>query len=113
MVAASEVGYLGFVRQDLRILDLRGLTNRAIATRSLAAMKMTFGVQDLTWFLPSSPVGQVLLKEKPAVIATFDNIYLPVKSALDGLYHLAEVRRFGHIPVLFYVGVPATRVCPT
>jgi hypothetical protein len=39
LVATSEVGYFGFVRQDLRILDTRGLTDRSIAKGSPDSVK--------------------------------------------------------------------------
>ena len=88
LVATSEVGYFGFVRQDLRILDTRGLTDRSIAKGSPDSVKFPWGVVDPFWSQPTSPVGRVLIRAKPAVITTFD--VLPTKSALGGAYRLVE-----------------------
>jgi len=88
LVATSEVGYLGFVRQDLRILDTRGLTGRSIAKGSPESVKFPWGVADPFWSRPTSPVGRVLIRAKPAVIVTFDG--LRPESALSGAYRLVE-----------------------
>jgi len=88
LVATSEVGYFGFVRQDLRILDTRGLTDRSIAKGSPDSVKFPWGVADPFWSQPTSPVGRVLIRAKPGVIATFDG--LRPKSALGGAYRLVE-----------------------
>jgi hypothetical protein len=92
LVAASEVGYLGFARQDLRILDIRGLTDRSIAKGAPASDKYTYGVLEPSFSQPTSPVGRVLLREKPAVIVTFDANRR--NTLLGGAYTLVHVPAF-------------------
>ena len=92
LVAASEVGYLGFARQDLRILDIRGLTDRTIAKGSPASVKYPWGVADPSLLRSTSPVGRVLLREKPVVIATFDAQRR--NTVLGGAYTLVHVPAF-------------------
>jgi hypothetical protein len=87
-VATTEVGYLGFARQDLRILDLRGLTSRAIAQAAPPSAKRVGGIYEANWFLPTSSTGRVLLRDKPAIIATFDSP--PRLSVLGGAYRFDE-----------------------
>ncbi len=75
LIATSEAGYLGFARQDLRIVDMRGLTDQNIApadTSSGLAFKAPQGVIDLFWPSAKSAVGREILREHPSVIATFD-----------------------------------------
>ena len=85
VVGLTEVGLGAFTRPDLRILDLRGLTSSEIARNAPSSMKYTWGVQDVFWWKPTSPVGRVILSEEPAVVATVDP---GPSSALDGRYHL-------------------------
>ena len=47
LVADSEVGYTGFERLDLRILDPRGLTDATIAHHAPASTKSDVGVTEL------------------------------------------------------------------
>ncbi len=109
VAATSEVGYFGFVRQDLRILDLRGLTDSSIAKSSPNSMKSPTGVDDPTLLQERSPVGRVLLRSKPAVIATFDAP--PQTSALGGQFRLDTFST--NLDISIYVrSSPATR-CPT
>ena len=89
LVASSEVGYLGFSRQDLRILDLRGLTDRSIAKGSPASVKFPWGVDDPSMLQPMSPVGRVLVRARPVVIATYDP--LRQTSAFGGAYKRVKV----------------------
>ena len=78
-----------------------GLTNQAIARSSPAADKNPTGVDDPDWFLPSSPVGRVLLRDKPALIATFDT---PAQNrVLGGAYRLSDVTDVEATPLSFYV----------
>ena len=86
LVATSEVGNVGFSRQDLQILDSRGLTDRSIAKGSPASIKYPWGVADPSLLRPTSPVGRVLARVHPALIATFDAP--PQKTALGGAYKL-------------------------
>jgi len=86
LVATSEVGNVGFSRQDLQILDIRGLTDRSIAKGSPASIKYPWGVADPLLLRPTSPVGRVLVRVHPALIATFDAP--PQKSVLGGAYKL-------------------------
>jgi len=88
LVASSEVGYLGFSRQDLRILDVRGLTDRSIAKDSPASVKFPWGVDDPSMLQPTSPVGRVLVRARPVVIATYDP--WTQTSALGGAYRLVK-----------------------
>jgi arabinofuranosyltransferase len=106
LVAATEVGYLGFERQDLRILDLRGLTDRAIAIGSPASAKFPTGVQEPDWFLPTSSVGRVILQDRPALIAIFDTP--PQPSVLGGTYRLIKQSAFGRGSLSIYAPPGAT-----
>jgi hypothetical protein len=111
LVASTEVGYLGFARQNLRLLDLRGLTSSSIARSAPASMKMVAGVQDLTWSNTKSPVGRVLLQQMPAVIIESDTT--PTTSVLGGRYRLDITRTYLGVMVGFYVPVLLSRNCPT
>jgi hypothetical protein len=88
LVAATEIGYLGFARQDLAILDLRGLTNRAIATAAPASIKEQRGVFDPAWYRPDSPVGREIVRERPSLILQYNAVAVP--TALDGRYRLVR-----------------------
>ena len=46
LVATSEVGYLGFARQDLRVMDLAGLADRAIGQHPPSVVKDSQDVFD-------------------------------------------------------------------
>lgn len=93
LVAMSEVGYAPWVREDLRILDLRGLTNRQIADSSPLSMHYPWGVYDSGWYNPVSPVGEVILVQKPVMIVTVD--YGPT-TILNGEYHLLATVAYPH-----------------
>jgi hypothetical protein len=101
LVAASEVGYLGFSRQDLRLLDLRGLTDHAVARDSPSSVKQPFGVADDHWFDPTSAVGQAILNEKPDLIVSLDGN--PPGTILRGHYELTKQQRFGYIRARVYI----------
>jgi len=109
LVATSEIGYLGFARLDLRILDVRGLTNRAIAMSAPSSLKTTVGVDDTNWYEASSPVGKVLLAEKPAVIAELDS--LPQSYVLGGRYRLVKETVKRGVTLGFYVPRNSRGIC--
>ncbi len=108
LVASSEVGYLGFSRQDLHILDVRGLTDRSIAKGSPASVKLPWGVDDPSMLQPTSAVGRVLARAHPVVIATFDP--LTQASAFGGAYRLVKVPASWHTAV--YVRTSQRWSCP-
>lgn len=110
LVASTEVGFLGFARLDLRVLDLRGLTDKAIAKRAPAGMKFPEGVIDANWFVSTSPVGRVISRDNPAVIATFDPG--PVDVNLVRHYHLVRVIGDGPFSFYIYAGSTGTKSCP-
>jgi len=108
-VATTEVGYFGFMRPDLNILDMRGLNDMAIA-RTVPGYDHTYvGDIDGNWSLPNDPVGHVLTGFHPAVIITNDG-YRPAL-ALNGTYR--AVRSFG-LPTIrpFYIYVPVGTPVP-
>ncbi len=107
LVASSEVGYLGFSRQDLRILDIRGLTDRSIAKESPSSVKFEVGVDDPSLMQSTSAVGRVLIQAKPAVIATFDEIRQ--KTAFGGAYKLVKVPGLSHMSI--YVRASSNGLC--
>ena len=115
LVATSEVGYLGFSRLDLRILDLRGLTGREFARRAPAAEKWPWGVHDLFWIYPWSPVGRAIVRKDPAVIATLDGFpkFDPQYEILDGRYHLVKATYIGAYMLAFYRRTGDTQNCLT
>jgi hypothetical protein len=96
-VAYSEAGLFGFEHQDLRLIDLRGLTSGQIARHVPAKDKYPWGVQDPRWFVSTSTVGHVVMTSRPAMIMSFDvsRRIWPGNSILSGLY-----RRAATIPVL-------------
>jgi len=88
LVATTEAGYGPFVDEWLRVLDLRGLTNREIAETAPSSLKSAVGVTDEDWHSPISPVGKVILQEHPVLVVTMDGP--AIHSVLDGEYHLIE-----------------------
>jgi hypothetical protein len=109
LIATSENGYLGFVRQDLRLLDLRGLTSRAIARNSPSAIKQTWGVQDYDWFVPTSPVGRILIGQHPSVIVEFDGT--PTQDVLGGRYRFLKFVKTDELRVGLYVPSQEGELC--
>jgi hypothetical protein len=109
LIATSEIGYLGFARLDLQILDVRGLTNRVIARGSPASIKGVHGVTDLDWYKATSPVGKVLLAREPAVIAELDS--LPHAFVLDRQYRLVKETTERGVTMGFYVPRNAKGIC--
>jgi hypothetical protein len=92
LVAFSEVGFLGEERPDLRLVDLRGLTDRQIARESSVHTKAIPGVSDTGWFEPGSAVGGVLQDRRPVMIASFDGSPPPV--LWGGEYRRVGVRQY-------------------
>jgi len=90
LVATTEAGYGPFVDERLPVLDLRGLTNREIAETAPSSLKSNVGVIDTDWYSPTSPVGEVVLQERPVLIVTVNGP--PVRRALDGEYRLIETQ---------------------
>lgn len=90
VVAMTEVGFGAFARPDLRVLDLRGLTNSQIAHSAPASMKHAWGVEDDSWWKASSTVGAVILRDQPVLIVTADG---GPAAALGGRY--VRVGTFG------------------
>lgn len=71
-IAASEVGLLGASRMNLRIVDVRGLTDRTIAHDAPAGDHFVFGVQQPDWFQASSVVGSQIVAHEPVAIILWD-----------------------------------------
>ncbi len=73
VIAYSEVGYAGFTHLDLRFIDTRGLTDRAIARNSPTQVRNYFGVADPDWYSTTSTVGSEILAQHVDLILTFDS----------------------------------------
>lgn len=97
LVAYSEIGYAGFERLDLRLLDTRGLTDEVIAHSAPSTIRTSVGVVDPDWFSPHSTVGSRILALKPSVIISFDFNILPL-NVLDGAYKLSALHVFPNEP---------------
>jgi hypothetical protein len=115
-IATSEAGYLGFARQDIRILDMRGLNDQAIAhTSSALVIKGPQGVTDLFWPLPNSAVGREILRVHPSVIVTFDwpSRTPPTigQSVLGGRYHLLDDLPVGGHSIAVFGSPSVNRAC--
>jgi hypothetical protein len=102
LVATTEAGYGPFVDEWLRVLDLRGLTNREIAETAPASLKSSAGVADLRWQSPTSPVGKVILQEHPVLVVTVNGP--ATEKALGGEYHLIDVQSATGLRVYAEVG---------
>ncbi len=77
LVALSEVGYVGYARQDVRILDTRGLTSAAVAKGATASQRGTTGIVDPNWWSLDSTVGREIAKRQPVLVATFEQTDVP------------------------------------
>lgn len=101
LVAYSEIGFTGYERPDLRILDTRGLTDETIAHDAPAAQKSAPGVRELDWSDPGSVVGARILSARPVVVLSFD--HEPGRSlshtVLGGSYVLAAQRTVRDLPL--------------
>jgi hypothetical protein len=84
LVAYSEMGWASYARADLRFLDLRGLVDRDIAHAAPDAIKMPVGVVDRNWWLPTSPTGRIILKDRPVLVEVLGTTLKP--TVLDGQY---------------------------
>jgi hypothetical protein len=89
-VATTEVGNLGFARRDLRIVDLRGLTDDVIALQAPASAKHSWGVALTGWSNRGSVLGRRILEQHPDVIVLLDSKLTP-ELALGGAYRRAAV----------------------
>ena len=67
-VASTEIGYLGYERLDLRLIDLQGLTDRTIAKDSPRSHKSATGVDVNDWSDARSVVGKRILATRPEAI---------------------------------------------
>jgi arabinofuranosyltransferase len=106
LVADSEIGFAGYERPDLRILDTRGLTDATIAHDAPTVEKAAPGVTDYEWYDPHSVVGARILAAKPLVVLSFDHEpgKDPGHTVLGGSYVLVAQRTIPDLPV------PAPRV---
>jgi hypothetical protein len=102
LVAYSEIGFVGYERPDLRILDTRGLTDATIAHDAPAAEKAAPGVIELDWDNPHSAVGARILTAKPLAVLSFDHEPGRAlgRTVLDGSYVLVAQRKVGNLPDL-------------
>ena len=108
VVATSEVGYLGFERLDLTIVDVRGLNDMAIAKSALSRYKSFFGVADPFWSFPRDAVGRVLIARHPDLIIEIDG--WPFTHALGGTYR--RIRSVGSGGPLYNFYVPVHAPAP-
>ncbi|MGH9020235.1 MAG: hypothetical protein ACRDV0_04365, partial [Acidimicrobiales bacterium] len=88
-VATSEIGYLGFLRQDLTLIDLRGITNSTIAKTAPESTKTEVGVLDENWFSTQSVVGREIVLTRPDLVVEVDNVQLG--TVLGGRYRLVKI----------------------
>jgi len=111
-VASTEVGFLGFQRPDLRILDMRGLTDATIARTAPQRDKYNVGVVDKRWWQGDDPVGRALLAVHPNVIASIEPA--PQHMVLFRQYRLLRKERIGNAEVAFYgrKGTPSPPCIP-
>jgi arabinofuranosyltransferase len=101
LVASSEIGFVGYERPDLLILDTRGLTDATVAHDAPSVEKSAPGVTDYDWRNPHSVVGARILAAKPVVVLSFD--HEPGKdlgrTVLGGSYVLVAQRTIGDLPI--------------
>ncbi len=112
LIATTEVGFIGFSHQDVRILDIRGLTDPSIARHAPTPVRFPWGVDDPQWFDASSVVGQVILKQSPVLIADFDT-HPPKNDVLGGHYRLFRLAKFGSLTVALYSHAASRSACPS
>lgn len=99
LVAYSEMGYAGYLRQDLRFLDLHALVNKEIA-KDLKPYSGKDDLADVLWYVPSTTVGSEVLKRRPHFVLSFDGN--PPDPALDGRYIRVEGQRVGELDYELY-----------
>jgi hypothetical protein len=101
LVAYSDIGFVGYERPDLRILDMRGLTDETIAHDAPVVEKASPGVSELDWSDPNSVVGARILAAKPLVVLSFD--HQPGRAVratvLGGSYVLVAQRQVQDLPL--------------
>lgn len=84
LVAYTEIGYSGFSRLDVTLMDPRGLTDREVAHHAPDDVRKITGVSDDNWRDPNSYMGAELLRRDPRLIISFDGVQ--GDTALDGKY---------------------------
>lgn len=109
LVGDTEVGYSGFADERLRILDLRGLTNRPIAYDAPRKDRGDVGVVVPDWTQPNSVVGKVILEDRPVLVVTLDHGGAP--TVLDHHYRLLGTHRYQG-GTTFYVYERSDMHCP-
>jgi hypothetical protein len=77
LVALSEVGYVGYARRDVRILDTRGLTSAAVAKGATPDQRGTTGIVDPNWWSLDSAAGREIAKRDPVLVATLETTNTP------------------------------------
>lgn len=113
LVAYSEDGYAGFERLDLRFLDTRGLTDSIIAHNAPANEKSSIGVTEFGWTSPRSVVGSQILRQRPALILTFDFAYIPTPSRVfNGAYSVKDSALYFFTPSQFMPVIAYERNVP-
>jgi hypothetical protein len=115
VVAASEVGYLGYASQSKTVIDLVGLNDTDIGAHGFTVQKMLARKPDLIW-LPHGDYTGLLAKiySDPAFFAAYDvyagafnygiairrdaplrsEIYAQLKSVWSALYHDAPLEQY-------------------
>jgi hypothetical protein len=101
-VAYTEMGYFGFARQDLHVIDMRGLTDAEIARTAPDETRTFYGIVDHEWFDADSATGRILTERRPEMILSFDAE--PRSTVLGGDYLLDRVIVWGPLtPLGVYV----------
>jgi arabinofuranosyltransferase len=90
-VSFSEVGYFGYINRELTVIDVRGLTNSAIAKNAAPGIRIRTGVHDPNWQEQGSVVGAELLRRRPDVIVTIDTDNPPA-NLYSGTYDFVSTR---------------------
>ena len=112
LVAASEVGRLGFERQDLGIIDVRGPTDSEVAHNVADSSKSQVGASE-KWWDAGTFTGRYLERRDPVAILAVGDTTQP--TILGGRYQLVRSERFGAgqpIQVSLYVRSGASVSCP-
>ncbi len=86
-LGTSEIGLMGYKRLDLRVVDMVGLADEAIARGEPNRRKYHSGVNDQRWYTTASPVGRELLRQHTDLIVTF---YPPKYPILGDRYRLVD-----------------------
>ena len=67
-VATTEIGFVGWSRPDLEIMDLSGLTDRTIATGAPTASRWIIGVGEPDWNDDEAFVVQEVVRRSPELV---------------------------------------------